>query len=158
MSSPFQDPLFLRRTLENYVQELTRLGTAFAVPAPGRSPQGQAAPDAAYEAYRRLFAPSPPAAFAGTAQAGAAWHRWQRAAERLGRLTGFIALDASRRLQAALAQSGPKAPPITSLRELHALWVECGEAAYAEAAHGEEFADAQAEWLAAMVELRAGAP
>ncbi len=50
---------------------------------------------------------------------------------------------------------GPDAPPITSLRELQALWIECGEAAYAEAARREEFASAQAELLMALVELRA---
>ena len=51
---------------------------------------------------------------------------------------------------------GPEAPPITTLRELHALWIDCGEAAYAAAAHRDEFAEAQAELLAAFVELRAG--
>ena len=56
----------------------------------------------------------------------------------------------------ALAATGPEAQPITSLRELHALWVECGEAAYSQAAHREEFAAAQAELLSALVELRAG--
>ena len=66
-----------------------------------------------------------------------------------------IALEASRRFAAALAQTGPQAPPITSLRELQALWIECGEAAYGEAARREEFAAAQAEMLMALVELRA---
>ncbi len=63
--------------------------------------------------------------------------------------------DAGRRLAEALAASGPDAPPITSLRELQALWIDCGEAAYAEAARREEFALAQAELLMALVELRA---
>jgi hypothetical protein len=44
---------------------------------------------------------------------------------------------------------------VTTLRELHALWIDCGEAAWAAAAHGEEFAEAQAELLAAHVELAA---
>ena len=43
-----------------------------------------------------------------------------------------------------------------NLRELHSLWIDCGEAAYAAAAHRDEFAAAQAELLAAFVELRAG--
>jgi hypothetical protein len=43
------------------------------------------------------------------------------------------------------------------LRELHELWIECGEAAYAAAAHGEEFSAAQAELLAAMIEMHAAA-
>jgi hypothetical protein len=65
-------------------------------------------------------------------------------------------MNAGERLAAALARSGPEAPPITTLRELHALWIDCGEAAYAAAAHREDFAEAQAELLAAFVELRAG--
>jgi hypothetical protein len=68
-----------------------------------------------------------------------------------------IAIDAGQRLAEALARSGPEAPPITTLRDLHSLWIDCGEAAYAAAAHREEFAEAQAELLAAFVELRAGA-
>jgi hypothetical protein len=48
-------------------------------------------------------------------------------------------------------------PPISSLRQLHELWVDCGEAAWAEAAHGDEFAEAQAELLAAWVESCAAA-
>ena len=88
---------------------------------------------------------------------GAAFERYQRAAARSTELAASIAHDASRRLAEALAASGPEAPPITSLRELHALWIECGEAAYAEAARREEFAMAQAELLMALVELRAAA-
>ena len=68
-----------------------------------------------------------------------------------------IAIDACERLGASLSATGSAAPPITSLRDLHALWIECGEAAYAAAAHREEFAAAQAELLMALVELRAGA-
>jgi hypothetical protein len=56
-----------------------------------------------------------------------------------------------------LSASGPAAPPVTTLRELHALWIECGEAAWAAAAHRDEFAEAQAELLAAHVEFAASA-
>jgi poly(hydroxyalkanoate) synthase III subunit E len=87
----------------------------------------------------------------------AAWLRMQQAGERYARLALAIATDAGRRLVAALSASGPAAPPVTSLRELHALWIECGEAAWAAAAHGDEFAAAQAELLAAHVELAAAA-
>jgi hypothetical protein len=41
---------------------------------------------------------------------------------------------------------------------LRALWIDCGEAAWAEAAHREAFAAALAELLAAWVELRAAGP
>jgi poly(hydroxyalkanoate) synthase III subunit E len=102
-----------------------------------------------------LFTPSfvPEAA---TTDTGAAFVRCQLAAERFGRQAMAIALDASERFRASLSATGPQSPPITSLRELHALWIDCGEAAYTAHAHREEFADAQAELLAAFVELRAG--
>ncbi len=107
------------------------------------------------EHYRRLFTPlAVPDTAAGETSAG--FIRCQQAAERYGRQATAIAIDAGERFRAALSATGSQAPPITSLRELHALWIECGEAAYAAHAHREEFADAQAELLAAFVELRAG--
>jgi hypothetical protein len=108
------------------------------------------------EQYRRLFAPPGiPSAIANAGAAGAATLRLQKAAERYGQLLSVIASDAGRRLAAQLAATGPDAPPITTVRELHALWIECGEAAWTEAAHEEAFATAQAELLGALVELRA---
>jgi hypothetical protein len=106
--------------------------------------------------YQALFTPPglvSPAPVA--AQGSAAWLRGQRAQERCARLAVAIASDAGRRFVAALSANGPAAPPVTTLRELHALWIDCGEAAWAAAAHGEEFAEAQAELLAAHVELAA---
>jgi hypothetical protein len=100
------------------------------------------------------FAAAAPAA-TRTAGSDAAWVRYQRATMRSAELASAIALEAGRRLAEALAQSGPEGPPITSLRELRALWIECGEAAYGEAARREEFAAAQAELVMALVELRA---
>ncbi len=95
--------------------------------------------------YRQLFAmPGLPAGLSGAAPA-----------ERFGRLLNEVALDAARRLIAALADDAPGVAPITTLRELHALWIECGEAAWAAAAHREDFAAAQAELLASLVRLRA---
>jgi hypothetical protein len=81
--------------------------------------------------------------------------RYQQAAERVGKLLTDTAADAARRLDRALAADGPDALPITSLRELQALWIDCGEAAWSAAAHREEFAETQAELLAAWVALRA---
>jgi hypothetical protein len=116
---------------------------------PGRAPGEEI-----IDQYRRLFMPAAAFAVPGPdASAPAAALRWQAATQRLSQQVAAIAADASRRLAAALDDDGPDAPPITSLRQLHDLWVECGEAAYAEAAHGEAFAAAQAEWLAAAVEL-----
>jgi hypothetical protein len=105
--------------------------------------------------YRLLFALHEPSAVTAAADtSGAAWVRYQAAARRFGQVLSAIASDAERRLEAALAEDGPDATPITTLRELHSLWIECGDAAWSAAAHGEEFATAQADWLAALVELR----
>lgn len=80
--------------------------------------------------------------------------RWQRAATRVSELLSAVATDAVEKLIAALAGPEASGPPVTSLRQLHDLWVECGERAYAAAAHSEDFAAAQAELLAAMIEMR----
>jgi hypothetical protein len=106
--------------------------------------------------YRQLLAlPRLPFAPPETLVPGPRLARYQQAAERFGQLLNAIALDAAERLGAALADDGPHAAPITSLRELHELWIECGEAAWSAAAHREEFAAALAELLAALITLRA---
>ncbi|MBM4218809.1 MAG: hypothetical protein FJ171_04055 [Gammaproteobacteria bacterium] len=106
--------------------------------------------------YRRLLAmPGLPLAPPEATAPGPRLARYQQAAERFGRLLNQIAVDAAQRLGAALADDGPDAPPITTLRELHELWIACGEAAWSAAAHREEFAAALAELLAALVALRA---
>lgn len=109
------------------------------------------------ERYRQLFTPefALAAALRDPLPEGAAeTMRWQAANQRFGQQLAAIAGDAFQRLAAALAADDATRPPITSLRELHELWIECGEAAYAAGAHGDAFADAQAELLAALVELR----
>lgn len=134
------------KSWDDLQQQLSRLATA-------QDPK--VAQAGLIEHYRRLFTP----AFVTGAAApdtGTAFIRCQQAAERFGRQATAIALDASERFRAALAETGAQAPPITSLRALLALWIDCGEAAYASHAHREEFADAQAELIAAFVELRAG--
>lgn len=106
--------------------------------------------------YQQLFMP----AFAQAAalqppQPGfaKAHGRWQAAVQRAEQQSAAIAHDAFQRFSMALASTDAALPPITRLRELHELWIDCGEAAYAATAHREEFADAQAELLAAFVEL-----
>jgi hypothetical protein len=162
VSSAFPDPEFLRRTLEEYARGYASLAAAFQVPRPAGLQGSEALLAPLLESYRRLFQPSgfavPPAALATAspgAKAGATLVRYQQAWERCSRVASAIAVDANRRLSAALAENGPATPPITSLRDLHALWIECGEAAYAQAAHTEEFAAAQAELLGSLVELKA---
>lgn len=107
--------------------------------------------------YQRLFTSefTPAPSVLGAASGGAgAMLRYQTAWQRYSQQVAMIANDAFRRLDAELARTDAAAAPITSLRELHELWVDCGETAHAAAAHGEAFAAAQAELLAAFVELR----
>jgi len=104
--------------------------------------------------YRRLFAqPELPAAEVDAAVTGESVRRYQRAVEQAGKLLNEAAADAGRRLGAALADNGPDAAPITTLRELQTLWIDCGEAAWSATAHRKEFAEAQAELLAAWAAL-----
>jgi hypothetical protein len=139
-------------------RDYAALAAAAAAPTIGM-PTADAMVVPLIEQYRRLFAPPPlPAASPYAAAAGAAALRYREAAERYGQLVSEAAIDAGRRLAAALAETGPGAPPITSLRELHALWIECGEAAWSEVAHREDFAAAQAELLGAFALLRASGP
>jgi hypothetical protein len=106
--------------------------------------------------YQQMFMPAfaqaaarqPPQSGIASAQA-----RWQAALQRASQQGAAIAQDAFQRFSTALASTDSTLPPITRLRELHELWIDCGEAAYAVAAHRAEFADAQAELLAAFVEL-----
>lgn len=86
------------------------------------------------------------------------WLRWQAATQRYGAQIAAIAADAFRRFAASLTADDATLPPITTLRQLFELWVDCGEEAYAAAAHEATFADAQAELLMAFVELRVGQP
>lgn len=109
------------------------------------------------ERYRQLFTPeiALTAAPRESVSGGAAtMMRWHAAQQRFGQQVAAIAGDAFRRFSDALTTNDAALPPITSLRELHQLWIECGEAAYSAAAHGDVFADAQAELLTAFVELR----
>ena len=157
---PSDDPLFLQRSLGGYAAAMGSLAATFSGPA-NFAAHGPAALQASLaEGYRRLFAAAappmgPPAATSGEVDATPALVRFQVAAARWAELMSAIAQDAGARLAAALRQAGADEPPITSLAALRALWVDCGEAAYAEAARRDEFASAQAELLMATVELSA---
>ena len=84
--------------------------------------------------------------------------RQGEATRRLASLGADIASDAFARLSSRLADEAPGgAPPITSLAAMHALWVECGDAAWQAGAGREEFAEAQAEYLSALAALGATA-
>ena len=71
---------------------------------------------------------------------------------RMNQQVAAIAKDAVERMTTALAS--PDKMRARTPRELLNLWIECGEGAYASAAHSEKFAAAMAELLAAIVELR----
>ena len=155
---PFNDPLFLQRSLTGYAEAMASLAATFAHSA-NAAAQGPAALQASLaEGYLRLFTvgvhgagPAP----VSPSPATPAFARFQTAAARWAGLMSAIAQDAGGRLATALQDTGQDAPPITSLAALRALWVDCGEAAYADAARRDEFAAAQAELLMATVELSA---
>lgn len=147
-----------QRRLVEYAQDFAGIAGAFWTQLQSGKSSFDALREPLIERYRQLFAPPGlSAAGADPANTGAAWIRCQQAAERFAGQATAIAIDACNRLGASLSATGSKAPPVTSLRELHALWIDCGEAAYAAAAHREEFAAAQAELLMALAELRADA-
>jgi Poly(R)-hydroxyalkanoic acid synthase subunit (PHA_synth_III_E) len=155
--SPFPDPDFVRRTLTAFAQQYAGLAASFAPPGAAGGAVFDALRQPMVGAYQRLFTPPGPSPLEAAAVGSAAFVRWQRASERFAGLATAIANDAFARLSRALADNGPGAPPITSLAALHALWIDCGEAAWAEAAHREDFAEAQAELLAALAGLKATA-
>jgi hypothetical protein len=155
MDECFHDPLILQRTLNEYAQGFAALAAvAWGSSGPGRADPGSLGPAFA-AGYQKLFAPGGLATAGPASGSGPAFERYQRAVARSSALAASIAADAGGRLARALEAGSPAAPPITSLRDLQALWVDCGEAAYGEAARSEEFAEAQAELLMALVELRA---
>ena len=157
MDERLRDPLFLQRILSDYAQGFAALAGAVQVPPGSGATDFGAIQQSFVAGYQRLFTPGGLDAAAPPTGSGAAFERYVRAAAHATELAASIAYDASRRLAEALVASDPGTPPITSLRVLHALWIDCGEAAYAEAARREEFASAQAELLMALVELRAAA-
>jgi class III poly(R)-hydroxyalkanoic acid synthase PhaE subunit len=142
-------------------RELWRLIESQSTAAPGGSPALQEGlarlHDALKEKFERMYVPVMNPLHAqqqSTERLMTTSLRWQRASTRMSQLFSVAATAAVGNLAAALAGPPAAGPPVTSLRQLHELWVECGERAYAAAAHSEEFAAAQAELLSAMVELR----
>lgn len=155
--NPFADPDFVRRTLTGFAQQMAGLAAAFAPPPATPGPAADAWRTPLLAAYQQAFsAPGLGSAWPGAtpATAGTDWTRWAKAGERLAALHWRIAGDAMERLSRALADDSPGAVPISTLAGLHALWVECGDAAWLAGAGGEDFAEAQAEWLSALAALR----
>ncbi len=144
-------PPYVAAWLQGQQAFMQRAGSGFAT-----RPTGSQAEQFFADQYRKLFAmPGLSVATPGIEAPGPLLARYQRAAERFARLLNEAAIDAARRLGVALADDSPGTAPIASLRELHALWIDCGEAAWSTAAHRDEFAAAQAELIAALVALRA---
>ena len=155
----------IREFTDDYLgitRELWKLVEAHASGEPGASSQAlgkglDQLRDALKEKFERLYVPPFGPLHAeqqATDRLMATTLRWQRAVARVSELLSTVAADAVEKLIAALAGPDASGPPVTSLRQLHELWVECGERAFALVAHSEDFAAAQAELLAAMVELR----
>lgn len=155
--NPFDDPDFVRRTLTAYAQQYAGLVGLFALPQPPAAAGFNPLQAPLVGAYQQLFTPPGPGPLDRATAGGGAFLHWQRASERYAGLVAAIANDAFARLSRSLGESGPAAEPITTLAALHALWVDCGEAAWAQAAHREDFAEAQAELLAALAGLKSAA-
>lgn len=86
---------------------------------------------------------------------GRATLHYQQALGRFGELLSRVAADAVERLARRVTRRVESQEPIGSLRAMYDLWVDAGEEAYAAAAHGKEFAKAQAELSEALMELKA---
>lgn len=158
--NPFSDPDFVRRTFAGFAQQVAGLAAAFSPPRASPGPAAEAWRAPLLAAYQQAFsAPGLGSAWpdASPSMAGADWARWVKAGERLATLTSRIAGDAIERLSRALADESPGAAPVSTLAGLHALWVECGDAAWLAGAGREDFAEAQAEWLSALAALRRAA-
>ena len=151
---PSFDPDFVRRTLTAYAQQYAGLAALFGQSAVPGGQAFEALRQPVTSAYQQLFTPAGPTPLGAAAAGGPALLRWHRASERYGSLAGAIANDAFARLSRELEGGGNPSAPITTLAALHALWIDCGEAAWAQAAHREEFAEAQAELLAALAGLK----
>ena len=133
--------------LAAFQQALAATGGPFAAFPQARP--GDFDPAALAAGYQSLFMPAAPVAKPPPGTAAAL--RLQRASLAFGELAARAAADAAARFQAALGSTDPALPKITTLRALHALWIECGEAAHAAAAHAPAWAAAQAELLNALV-------
>lgn len=151
--------------LLDFGQDYAGFATSFwgQFAAAGQAPaaaqwQGSAALQAALaEQYRRMISPAMPSQMTAANAMPAlaeALTRCQRAGQALAAQSSAIGADAARRLVAELSRTDAAAAPITTLAALHELWIECGEAAWAAAVHQDDYAAAQAEWLAALIELQ----
>ncbi len=136
-------------------RELWNLVESHAALAPGSA--SQAFRDGLRDRFERMYMPKfgllqgQPQA---TERLMATTLRWQHASSRMSEMLSNAATSAVEDLFAALSGSPESGSVVTTLRQLHDLWVECGERAYAKIAHSDDFAAAQAELLSAMVELR----
>jgi len=86
---------------------------------------------------------------------GRAALKYQQALGHFGELLSRVSGDAVGRLAKRVSRQVQSEQPIGSLRAMYDLWVDAGEEAYAAAAHGPEFAKAQAELNEALMDLKA---
>lgn len=80
--------------------------------------------------------------------------RYQQAFAAFTALLGRVSSGAVERLAQRLSEGAGSGQSPDSLRAVYDLWVDCGEQAYAAAAHTPEFARAQADLNEALLDLR----
>lgn len=80
--------------------------------------------------------------------------RYQQAFAAFTALLGRVSSGAVERLAQRLSEGAGAGKAPDSLRAVYDLWVDCGEQAYAAAAHTPEFSKAQAELNEALLDLR----
>jgi polyhydroxyalkanoate synthesis regulator phasin len=81
--------------------------------------------------------------------------RYQQALGRFSEMLARVSSDAVERLTKRIVKRSQSGEQIGSFRAVYDLWVDAGEEAYAAAAHGAEFAKAQADLNEALMELKA---
>lgn len=82
------------------------------------------------------------------------WSEYQSALQEYNSAFTHVAVEALERLRNKLVAMGEKDEAITSLRELYDLWVEAAEEAYAEYVFTEEYSDAYARLVNALMAVK----
>ncbi len=82
------------------------------------------------------------------------WRQYQDAHRVYAALVHRAADSSLDRLQTRLIERGEAQQPITTLRDLYNLWVDCADEAYLEMIHGEEYSQAQGRMINTLMRAR----
>ncbi|MEJ2760371.1 MAG: poly(R)-hydroxyalkanoic acid synthase subunit PhaE [Gammaproteobacteria bacterium] len=82
------------------------------------------------------------------------WGDYQEHCRHYCRVFHRLGSEALDRLEQRIRKRGSEEKPITSLRELYALWIDCNEEVYAEFAAGEEYAVLYADLVSSLMAFR----